>query len=114
MPVRRWNGRACLSTGSAFFPTTLRAVHADHQCVRRTGGVCLLGETILWGSQDPAAFDLEVEPVGMQTVGVCYKDLAGVRSCMTVKGASERGRPRIRDIVYADGHSLRAALRLKP
>lgn len=66
------------------------------------------------GAQDPAAFDLEVESAVMQTVGVCYKDLAGARSCMTVRGESERGQPRIGGIVYADGHSLRAALRLKP
>jgi hypothetical protein len=91
-----------------------RALRADRLCAERTKGICLLGETILWGSQDPIALELTVEAKAPNVVDVCFKNQAAVQSCMSIKGGVERGRARIRDIVYSDGYTLRALLKLAP
>jgi hypothetical protein len=91
-----------------------RALRADALCAERTGGICQLGETILWGSQDPVALDLTVEATAPRTVDVCYKDQKGVQSCLTIRGVVEHGGARIREIVYSDGRTLRALLKLAP
>lgn len=91
-----------------------RAIADDQACQDRTGGICALGETILFGSQDPVALDMTVAATGLHAVDVCYKDQAGKKSCLNISGKDEDGRARIRDIVYPEGPSLRQMLHLQP
>jgi hypothetical protein len=103
-----------LSKLQEFFSHDLAAaLRADSECSRKTGEICALDFDILFDSQDPEATDLVVTPVQKGRAEVCFNDQAKHRTCLLYVGVVEGGLPRIGDVVYSDGRSLRQLLGLK-
>ncbi|MBK6851664.1 MAG: hypothetical protein IPG93_08630 [Burkholderiales bacterium] len=97
-----------------FFSHSLAAaLRADSECSRKTGDICALDFDILFDSQDPVATDLAIETGRKGSVQVCFNDQANRRTCLSYIGAIENGRPRIDDVIYSDGRSLRQLLGIR-
>lgn len=88
------------------------ALRVDAECSKKTGDICALDFDILFDSQDPGATDLVVAQVQKERVQVCFNDQAKRWTCVSYVGVVESGLPRIHDIIYGDGRSLRQLLRL--
>ena len=90
-----------------------RLIVADRLCSRRSHDVCALDFEPLWDSQDVSASDMTIAPSQTDStlVEVHYRAAGGTdgtqisyRLVHTTKGW------RIADILYSNGHSLRAML----
>ena len=96
-----------------FAPDLAAALKADAQCAKKSREICSLDFDILYDSQDPSATDLVIKSMQSDRVEVCFSDQTKHRTCLEYIGDGRRKKPRIADIIYRDGRSLRMLLGLK-
>ena len=96
-------------------PSLAEALLKDRQCAKQTGEICGLDFSPLWASQDPGAKDLRVKQgrsAKRVEVSFTYPG-SGERIVIEYELALIAGEPRIRDILYSEGFSLRKTLGVK-
>lgn len=87
---------------------------ADAECIRRTHEICNLEFMPLFASQDPTAFDLEVEETKKQDeVLVTFQRPGGDQARLLYKMSQEGAGWRVSDIVYESSRSLKNILSAK-
>lgn len=96
-------------------PGLTELLRKDRECVARTREVCKLGFSPLWASNDPAAKNLQVlkVPAGRVRVQFTYPS-NGQRIVLHFRVVPTPSGPRIADIEYERGHTLRKTLGASP